>query len=247
MSYINRFQLIKNIIEKKPIDSKQVLAKVDRHAVIRALKAKKHLPQPFQCSDEPKEDKNFEEMPHRYKDYLLKVCERIPKFPEEELPKLIALKERYPNVSCIYNYISGAHAYLDKDKQKHLETILETIEKFPDYLFGKIALAEYYLNQNSFREIPKIFDGKFDITQHYPEVEIFHNSEIRAFYGVVGRYFVQANHLARALFCYFILDDIVPDHLATRQLGDEIVLKEIENLHKVISKNAQRGRKNRKK
>lgn len=233
MRYINQFKLIQEIVAGKKPDAKKLLAEVDRQAVIRALKKSKGgLPKPFGYTDEPIEEENLAKMPQSDKKKLWSIYERIQKSPEKELPKLLELKKKHPNVPAIYNYICSAYAY-SKQSEKYFNTLIETTQKFPDYLFGKTALAEYYLNNNKHKEVPVILDGKFEIYMHYPPtVKVFHVSEVRAFYFVTGSYYARVGKLSRALFCYFILNEVAPDHWATRRLGDEIIYLEIKKMRR---------------
>lgn len=246
MNYINRFQLIREMVQKKPLDSKQLLSDVDIRKVTQALqKSKDGVPRPFRYTGEPMEEQNLAKMPQHDKEQLWALYGEIRESTEAVLPKLIALKNRYPQVPCIYNYVAYAYALLQQEQQ-NFNILCETTRLFPEYFFGKISLAEYYINHNDHRKIPGIFNNKFEIYEHYPEsVEVFHISEVRSFYIVIGRYFVRTNNLTRALYCYFTVEEVDPEHLALRQLGDEIVGKELKKLSQDFSKNAPKRRKRR--
>ena len=96
---------------------------------------------------------------------------------------------------------------------KYYSTLVETREKFPDYLFGRISMAEYYLSKEEFRKIPGLLDNKFEITQHYPkETEAFHISAVRSFYYITG------------------LSDLDIDAESTSLHGHQIIGYEIEGL-----------------
>lgn len=165
-------------------------------------------------------------MPYRDKEKLWTLYARMKELPEEaekELPTLVELRKTYPNVPAIYNYIGLVYVH-SKQMEKYFDILMETTRRFPDYLFGKISLAEYYLNQGRHEEVSKILDKKFEIYLHYPPtVTVFHVSEVRAFYSIVGIYYARSNRMSRALFCYFILDEVDPEHQATQILGDEII------------------------
>jgi len=231
MGYINQFKLIQEIVRKRRPDARKLLAEVDKKAVERALKrTKEGIPKPITCTYEPIEEENLAQMPYRVKKKLWDIYDKLNKRSGEavkELPKLLELKKKYPNVPSIYNYIGLAYANSNQ-MDKFFDILVETKERFPDYLFGKLTLAEYYLNQGKHKEVPKILDGKFEIYMHYPPtVTVFHVSEIRAFYSTVGIYYARSNRIVRSLFCYFILDDVEPDHWATQKLGDEIISVEM--------------------
>lgn len=240
MSYINQFKLIQEIVRGRKPNAKQLLEEVNRKAVIRAIKKSKDgLPKPFKCTHEPIEEENLAQMPYRNKKKLWDIYDRLKEHPgeaEKELPTLIKLRKKYPNVPSICNYIGLVYAY-SKQMEKYFDILTETTRKFPNYLFGKTALAEYYLNRGKHNEVPKIFDRKFEIYMHFPSmVTVFHVSEVRAFYSTVGIYYARSNRTARALFCYFIINEADPEHWATEKLGDEIISIEMAKFRKKITK-----------
>jgi hypothetical protein len=231
MPYIDPLQLIRVIMRQQPIDAQHVLSTVDRSAVVRALrKTKTGVPRSFKWSDAPMEEEHLARMPESEKEHLWELLEDISEQPTQALPDLLALQKRYPEVPSIYNYIAVAYA-CSQQQAKYLHMLQETVTRFPDYLFGKISLAEYALNHGDYRKVSAILDKKFEIYDHYPaDVETFHLSEARSFYGVVGRYFIRCNKQARALFCYFTLEELDPEHWMTKQVADEIIQQEIERL-----------------
>lgn len=235
MSYINTFLLIKDMVSGKKPHAKELLAGVDKEKVLKSIrKTKAGLPKPLQVTGEPVEEANYARLPRSVKAKLMQIYERLPQFPEEQLPLLLELKEKYPGVPLIHNYLGLVYAYTGQI-EKHFQSISETAENFPGYLFGKIALAEYYLNRNEHQKVPAIFDNKFELYQHFPpNTPVFHISEARSFYCVTGIYYARANKLPRALLCYFLLETIDPDHAATQRLADEIILKEIDKLMQKI-------------
>jgi hypothetical protein len=245
MRYINQLKLIQTMMERKPPDLRVLLADVKHEAVIRALKRSKDgLPQPVTFTNEPMEEVHLAKMPQRDKERLWAIYEQVRETPKEVIPELLHLRQHYPDVPVIYNYLGIAYIYSGQETQ-YVQTVMETVERFPSYLFGKTSLAEYYLNHQEHRKVKEVFEGKFELWQHYPTVTVFHVSEVRSFFSVIGSYFARINNLARALYHYGILADIVPDHPATKRLGDEIVLKEIENLSRKISQNTRKRRKKR--
>jgi hypothetical protein len=244
MRYINQLKLIQTLIERKTPDSKTLLADVNYEAVIRALKRSKDgLPKPVRFTNAPMEEEYLAQVPLRDKEHLWNLYARVREVPEEVLPKLLTLQRQYPDVPAIYNYIGLAYFYSHQERE-YFEVLLETTARFPEYLFGKTALAEYYLDHNESHKIPKILDGKFELCLHYPTVNLFHVSQVRSFFSVAGVYFARVNNLARALYHYGILTGIDPDHPATKKVGDEIILQEIDNWNHMISKRMSR-RKNR--
>lgn len=226
------------MFEKRPLDSQEILADVKREAVIKALKCSKGgLPRAIQFTNAPIEEANLAKMLPRDKAHLCQLYGQVRDEPLMIIPDLLTLQAQYPNVPTIANYLSIAYMY-SQQEDRHLALLLDTREQFPEYLFGKIALAEYYLNHQKHSHVPKTLERKFEIWQHCPNVKMFHVSEVRSFFSVVGTYFARCNQIARALYHYCMLVDIAPEHHATKRVGDEIVLRELK---KVIYRFFQRS------
>jgi predicted Zn-dependent protease len=224
------------MVSGKKLNTKELLSGVNRIKIENELrKSKDGLPQPFISTNEPVEEKNLAQMQRRDKEYLWEIYDNLKKSCHEYeylLEELITLRKKYPNVPAIYNYMSLAYVYSNQEEE-YYQTIIETYKKFPDYLFGKISVAEYYLKNNKYKKIPAIFNEKLEIYMHYPkEIKEFHVSEVRAFYSIIGRYHAKNNNISRAIFCYFITNQVDEKHWAAQELADEIVLAEIRNLQR---------------
>lgn len=231
MGHINYTKLLIAIMSKEPLDTKALLADVDRDAVIRAVeKSKAGLPQPIRATTQPMEEAELQKMSRVNRRLLDTVWDAIHTDPEKALTALRIMRKNYPKVPCLYNYLAIACHNSGRDEEER-DVIYETIEKFPDYIFGKTMLAEYRLSKGAHQKIPEIFSGEvFDLGRLYPDRTVFHISEARAFMGVTGRYFARANKINRALFNYFNLLDLGSDHPAVKQLADEIINREIGKL-----------------
>jgi len=243
MSYIDTHKLIYCMVTKKKPNSRELLAEVNRNKLEQALrKSKDGLPQPFVCTNKPIEEKNLAKMPYKDKQLLWVLYHKLKDSGHESekvLQKLIKLRTKYPNVPAIYNYICLAYANTNQH-EKYYQTIIDTYDKFPDYLFGKISAAEYCINNNRYKEVPDIFANKLEIYMHYPKTTMeFHVSEVRAFYSTVGRYYAKSKKIARAIYSYYITNQIDPEHWSTRKLADEIILAELEKLKNAMNRNTR--------
>jgi hypothetical protein len=238
VSYINRFKLIEEVVRGRKPNARELLAQVDKQAVVNAIrKSRTALPKSIHCTNEPIEEESFARLPHKVKRRLWRIYETLPKSPQEQLPELLRLKEEYPDVPVIYNYMSMCHAQCGQFEDFH-RTAKETVEKFPNYLFGKISLAEYHLLKKEHKKVPEIFDERLEIHQHYPDaVTVFHISEVRSFYSIVGIYYAREYKMARALLSYFMLEEIDSKHFATEKLANEIIYAELQKLRQRIKSN----------
>jgi len=243
MNYINKYELIKAISTKEGeyLDHKQLISTVDRNQIIKKInKTNPELVKfdKFYITEEPVEEKNWSLLKKNEKKKIIRLAEKLKKSLnlDKVINKLIEYKSLYPNIPAIYNYLGIAYERTNQTK-KYYDTLIETIEKFPDYLFGKISLSEYYLNTGKYKKISKVFDNKFEITQHFPmNTNVFHISAVRGFYYVTGRYFVHTGKIERAYKSYFLLSDLDPDHQTTEILGKEIMAYELHELKKTFNR-----------
>lgn len=237
MNYINQFDLINAISNSDGghLDYKQLISTVNRHQIIKRInktypKIKKY--DKFYITESPVEEKNWSLIKKSDKKKMLRLNKKIKKSLRHGIviKKLIEYKHKYPNVPTIYNYLGLAYERAGQTKN-YYNTLIETVEKFPDYIFGKISLSEYYLNVNKYKKISDVLDNKFEITQHFPpKTDVFHVSVVRGFYYVTGRYFVNIGQIERAYKSYFLLSDLDANHKTTEILGQEIIAYELHGL-----------------
>ena len=239
MYYINRFKLIRAVFDHQSgsLDDKELLATVNRDQVFKRIE--KTNPErigtgQFLITQETMEEENWSKLPEKEKRRLLKLLEKTKKSESLDavIKELENYKQKYPDTPAIYNYLGIAYQRANQLKE-YYSTLVETREKFPDYLFGKISMAEYYLSNEEFRKIPGLLDNKFEITQHYPEeTEAFHISAVKSFYYITGMYFAMAGKIELAYKTYFLLSDLDIDAASTSILGHRIIGYEIEGLKK---------------
>ncbi len=232
MGYINRFELILTLLKGTLPDHSELLSKVNRQEVLGKIYKKepelKNISE-FYITENPVEEEKWSGIPGKDKKKILKLNSKIKKSIDlgRVITELTNFKEKHPNVPTIYNYLTIAYNYANQT-DKYYESLIETVEKFPGYIFGKISLSEYYLNSNEFNKIPGLLDNKFEITQHYPPgTKVFHISAVRGFYYITGRYFAKAGKIEKAYKSYFLLSDLDMKHKTSELLGEEILNYEI--------------------
>jgi len=229
-SYINQFELIKALRHGEAVNFGELLSTVNRQVVLSKVRKSTtdlSYPERILITEYAVEEENWSKMKEKDKDRIIELYAKLRQKPEKVVEELQAFQRNYPNVPAIYNYLSLCYQ-LTKQKEKYITIIFETAEKFPDYLFGKIALSEHYLNDGHYRKIPSLFENKFEIVQHFPPgTKVFHVSAVRSFYYTIGRYFVKAGKIEMAYKCWFLLYDLDKKNNMTAHLGEEIVLYEI--------------------
>jgi tetratricopeptide (TPR) repeat protein len=158
---------------------------------------------------------------------------RNPSTPRKTLLQALqnahVLHDKYPRISSIYNHIYALNVKLDRQDEA-VAVLQETVERFPDYLFGKIGLAEHYMRSKEYHKIPAVFDHKFELQQHFPKgTPAFHISEVISFYSVIGMYYAVTGDIAQALACYFMVVNVAPEHQTTKTFAHHLILADMDN------------------
>lgn len=228
ISYINPLELLQEIMGIEKANAQDLMTSIDQERVRQDILASGDDSfQPMACTDEPKNVPNHCLTPSDqalFDDVFQSL--QTSKFEAKRCLKILQkLKKKYPDDPQIHNFIGVAYHTLKQDKKYYI-TVKMTYKKFPDYIFGKIALAEYYLSHEQHEKIPAVFDHKFQLYMHYQDSEqpmVFHVSEMRAFYGILGAYYARSQKVAHAIACYSLVAATAPPAANLNRLAREIV------------------------
>lgn len=171
------------------------------------------------------------EIPDEVDEQLFDLHELIHENPRKAIPRLKALKERYPDVPILYNYLGMAYSGAGKSKKAE-EVVVENYRKNPEYLFARLNYAEICLQRGELDEIPRIFDDTYDLKMLYPEREEFHVSEVVGFMGIMALYFMKTQNYDVAGRYYGMLREIAPDHPITKRIGKRLALVSLTSLYR---------------
>lgn len=100
------------------------------------------------------------------------------------------LISKYPEICKLFNYLGACYQILGQHEES-TKIMFEVYEKFPEYLFGKTAMANYWINQNEHEKVEEVFEGNFELQSLYPDRDTFHIAEVSAFSVTAGRYFIR--------------------------------------------------------
>jgi hypothetical protein len=106
------------------------------------------------------------------------------------IPRIQDGIRRWPNNPIFQNYLYNAYILL-QEKSKAENVLLGLTERFPDYLFGRVAYAQNLLQDGRADKIPALFGGHFDLSSLYPERNSFHISEFNTFTAIQCFYYLQ--------------------------------------------------------
>lgn len=173
----------------------------------------------YEVTNEPIQNLAYERLPQSVKDQLDELYHKtVFQKPKEAIAILQTLIERYPDVPQIYNFLHTAYQKLG-DQENCQRVLKETLERFPDYLFGRLAYALNCLEWGKPEKVPEILDGKYELKLLYPERERFHISEVMSFYTVMAWYWHTQGERDQAETYYKLLQQIDPKHPNTRAIG----------------------------
>lgn len=122
------------------------------------------------------------------------------------IKKISRAIKKYSATPTLLNYLYVANKYSgNKTEAKRIAEA--TISKFPEYLFGRTALAEELLITEEYDKIPDILGSTLELQDLYPNNKQFHITEFNSFYTVVGSYYVAINDLEKAEYCLSLLEN----------------------------------------
>ncbi len=150
-------------------------------------------------------------IPNAIQETLQNAYDQIhAKKAQQVIETLEALKEQYPGVPQIYNYLAVAYNSIG-DKESLKQIVQDNYQAHPDYLFAQINYAQQCIKEDQFEKIPEIFDHKFDLKLLYPKRETFHVTEYMGLMGIVCVYFNHIGKKKEAKLVYDSLIEVDPD------------------------------------
>jgi tetratricopeptide (TPR) repeat protein len=160
----------------------------------------------------------YEGLPEPVKEQINELYHQAQQQPKQAIAILLPLIEQYPDLPKLYNFLHVAYQVLG-DRANARRIVEETIERFPDYLFGRIGYANDCLERGELDKVSEIFEGKFELKLLYPEREVFHLSEVMNFNTLVARYYLAKGDRTQAEIRYKLLRQLDPEHPHTRLVG----------------------------
>jgi hypothetical protein len=178
-------------------------------------KNKKITQSGYEIGNDAVMDAKFFKLPEAIQQQANALYERMDKEAKLVIPELEALKNNYPKVPTLYNYLSAAYGHSDVGQQER--SIEENYRVNPNNLIARCHFAQLCIQRKYFDQIPKIFGNKFDLKALYPRRNRFHPSEYTSFSLVMCCYFNFSGDSLLAKAFYQGLKDYAPDALETQQ------------------------------
>ncbi|HHZ70897.1 MAG TPA: hypothetical protein EYO51_01715 [Methylococcaceae bacterium] len=160
-------------------------------------------------------DARFFKLPEAVQQQANALYDRMEKEGKLVIPELEALKNKYPKVPTLYNYLSAAYSRGDIVQQERC--IEENYRVNGNNLIARCHYGQLCIKRKDFDQIPKIFDNKFDLKSLYPRRNRFHPSEYNSFSLVMCYYFNFLGEHSLANGFYQGLKNYSPDGVETQQ------------------------------
>ena len=174
----------------------------NRHA--RATSDNTYAVVSYEVTSEPLHEVPENKLPPELAGQIDRLYYLVHSSPRDAIVEVKQLIERYPDCPKLFNFLGAAyHSIGDVDRAEQIAR--ESYERFPNYLFAKIAYADMCVSRGNLDEIPIIFDGKYDLSLLYPRRKRFHLTEVAGFMGVMGCYYIKRGDIERARPYYDIL------------------------------------------
>jgi len=156
-------------------------------------------------------------------DQMAKIHRKAIKGGQKNIDYLIRKIKEYPNVPQLKNYLSVALMNTGHE-EKAYEVNDRILEEHPDYLFGIMNKAREYHDKGDYHKMPEVLGKQMELKALCPNRQLFHVSEVVAFYFETIRYYTAVGDIESAQSRLDMLRDIAPDHDDVRK-GEYLVLE----------------------
>ncbi len=158
---------------------------------------------------------------------------------QQKMEILSAITE-WPNNHILYGHLTNVFVLLD-EKGKAKKNALLMKQKFPNYLFSTLGLANALLDEGKLEEMDNLIEGHRDIASLFPGREKFHFSELLAFHILMANFFMKKGELSHAFMYRKIIEETgipenYPSHERLLNAMDAQILAQAEKLLKEAKK-----------
>ncbi|MDA3799389.1 MAG: DUF1186 domain-containing protein [Kiritimatiellae bacterium] len=179
-------------------------------------------------------DPDFPENPNALAPELSRQIENFHKMAmkgkRSSIPKLVKAIEKYPDSPQLKNYLSVLYEQRN-DLNKALEINRRIVNEHPNYLFGKLNLANEYYLKEEYDKMPEILGDTMELKALYPQRETFHIIEVLSFYKCAILYFTAIGDIEQAEIRYNIMEEIAPEFDDTKFASKQILMARLKAGH----------------
>lgn len=181
-------------------------------------------------------DDEVEKLPLRVRDQMDEIFASIHDRPGAVLPALRDLTARFPDVSCLQNWLINAlRSGSPLESEEALARSEDLFRKKPKYFFARTTFAEL-LAENDYVEkaAALMFGEEVSLTRLNPGRKLYHISEIRHWALVCAKIKIHQGELTAARSYRDLLDELEPDSRAVEHL-DGLLESDLAMLSKLMA------------
>lgn len=165
-----------------------------------------------------------EKIPEALSEEIEELYLELPNPSKFTLKRLQGLIKKYPEVAMLRNFLSKVYSNLG-ESEKAQKTIELTVEKFPDYLFGRTNKAHLLILEERYVEVEGLLGEHFDLVRLYPDRDTFHVTEFLAMQYVAASYYINTNDFEQAKTRIELMKEVDPDAEEIEQAQYEYAFK----------------------
>jgi hypothetical protein len=143
-----------------------------------------------------------------------KVYDQAKYEPALAIPQLEKWCREFPDVPRIFNWLATAYS-IAGDEARSQEISHNLYERFPDYLFAIVTECHRHIDTGDLDWVARRLHRKWEVKLLYPDRNVFHFTEVRAFHHMLVRYFIAAKDIPQAELSLEMLNQMDPDDEVT--------------------------------
>jgi hypothetical protein len=154
---------------------------------------------------------------------------RVHNEPAVAIPQLEKWCKEFPDVPRLHNWLASAYS-LAGDQAKSQEISHKLYQQHPDYLFAIVSECHAHIAAGDLEWVAQRLDKKWDVKLLYPDRDLFHFTEVRAFHHLLVCYFAAANNIRQAEVSLKLLEQLDPDDAATADARRQIAIARMSSV-----------------
>lgn len=161
----------------------------------------------YMVTSEPIMDEHEPSFPDDETHSLQKLYYGCREQPGEYMETLRRFIIKYPDIPVLRNYLYCAYRTLGKYRLAN-QVLFETLERFPNYLFGLIEVGMISLRRGESEKALEVLGGRKTLKELYPTRNIFHISEVIAFGYFMACYYLEVKEPSQAVMHLNLIENV---------------------------------------
>jgi uncharacterized protein YecA (UPF0149 family) len=175
---------------------------------------------PYQVTDEP----DLEGLTPEAVEFLEEIHPHLQHASAALIVELKSYIKLFPDISIFKSHLMVIYA--SQGKLRRARKMGELIRKeHPEYLFARINLAGLNIGKKNGDYVRKQLGQELWLHKLRPEEEVFHESEVKAYYNTVAKQLLQENNLKEAIERHKVMIIACPHAEETKKLAILLALQ----------------------